>query len=353
MEAKGTRIVRRGGGIWYIVWTGNSRGRSTGTRDRKEAERAMAAFIQEVDRPGQIAGGYTVEQAIEDYLVEHIRPNAASKETPELIAQRFIEYFPAGTRIADLGEQDILYYRQTRNRADGTILRELGFLSAAFHHAAKKKRVSRDDIPHIPMPPKPPPRERWLTAAEEAQLIAACPVEYASGRLTRIWRFLILGLETAARKEAIETLTWFQVDFSAGTINLNPPGRAQTNKRRAVVRMSTRLRTMLERAYREKTTAYVLDYPGSCRRWFRTVVDQSGLQDVTPHVLRHTWATRAAQAGVPMREVADWLGDSIQTVERNYYKRSPHYLKAAADWREREAGMQTEDVDSQTRRIET
>jgi integrase len=336
METKGTRLIRRNS-IWYVVWTGNSRGRSTGTGDRKEAERVMAAFIQEVDQPGQVAGGYTVEQAIEDYLCEHIRPNAASKETPELIANRFIEYFPAGTHIRDLGEQDILSYRQARNRADGTILRELGFLSAAFHHAAKKKRVSRDDLPYIPMPQKPPPRERWLTIAEETQLVAACPVEDVDNRLTRIWRFLILALETAGRKEALETLTWFQIDFGTGTINLNPPGRAQTNKRRAVVRMSTRLRTMLERAYQEKTTGFVLDHPGSIRASFRTIVDRSGLDDVSPHVLRHTWATRAAQAGVPMREVADWLGDSIQTVERNYYKRSPHYLKDATDWREREA----------------
>jgi integrase len=335
METKGTRLIRRNA-VWYIVWTGNSRGRSTGTGDRKEAERAMAAFIQEVDQPGQIAGGYTVEQAIEDYLVEHIRLNASSKETPELIANRFIEYFPTGTRIADLGEGDILSYRQARARSDGTILRELGFLSAAFHHAAKKKRISRDDMPYIPMPPKPPPRERWLTAAEEAHLVSVCPVVH-NDRLTRIWRFLILGLETAARKEAIETLTWFQIDFGAGTLNLNPPGRAQTNKRRAVVRMSSRLRTMLERAYREKTSGFVLDYPGSIRTAFRNLVDKSGLEDVTPHILRHTWATRAAQAGVPMREVADWLGDSIQTVERNYYKRSPHYLKDATEWREREA----------------
>ncbi|WP_395713183.1 hypothetical protein [Reyranella sp.] len=37
------------------------------------------------------------------------------------------------------------------------------------------------------------------------------------------------------------------------------------------------------------------------------------------------------------REIADFLGDKIATVERNYYHHSPDYLRGAADWRSREA----------------
>lgn len=359
MEGKGTRLVRRKGGVWYIVWTGNSRGRSTGTRDRKAAERALAAFIQEGGRDAEVTVGYTLAQAIEDYLVEHIRPNAASRDTPERCAAKLIAWFPADLRIAEMTETDVLGYIAARREgkvivnkenpkpaSDGSLRRELVFLVAACNHAARKRRISKGDVPYVPMPPAPPPRDRWLTAEEEAQLVTACPVETAAtenrpARLTRIYRFLILALETAGRKDALENLTWFQVDFSAGTINLNPPGRRQTNKRRAVVRLSTRLRSVLERAFREKTTAFVLDHPGEIRSSFETLVSRAKLEGVSPHVLRHTWATRAAQAGVPMREIADWLGDTIQTVEKNYYKRSPHYLRDAIDWREREGDRAT------------
>lgn len=347
MEGKGTRLVRRKGGVWYIVWTGNSRGRSTGTRDRKVAERALAAFIQEGGRE-VTATGYTLAQAIEHYMAEHIRPNTAATYTAEIMAAQALAWFPVDLAVADITEADVLGYiaarragqvvltkKNPRPAADGTIIREMAFLTAACNHAARKKRISKNDVPYFPRPAAPPPRDRWLTAEEEAQLIAACLVE-EDGRLTRIYRFLILALETAGRKDALENLTWFQVDFTAGTINLNPPGRRQTNKRRAVVRLSTRLRTVLERAFQEKTTAFVLDHPGTIRTEFEKLVARSKLEDVTPHTLRHTWATRAAQAGVPMREIADWLGDTIQTVEKNYYKRSPHYLRDAIDWRERE-----------------
>src|SRR3546814_6124691 len=49
--------------------------------------------------------------------------------------------------------------------------------------------------------------------------------------LPRIYRFIALALDTAARKEAIETLTWFQVDLERRKIALNPKGRRQTKKR--------------------------------------------------------------------------------------------------------------------------
>ncbi len=352
MEGKGTRLVRRSGGIWYIAWPGNSRGRSTGTRDRALAERALAAFIQEGGR--EVVGvGYTLGAAIDDYMAEHILERAASVGTARIMADQILTWWPHDISVRDVTEGEVLRYIEARRAgrvvlkkkpkpaSDGTLRRELGFLAAACRHAARKKRIELGDVPYVPMPPAPPPRDRYLSVEEEEQLVGACQVETLASarnpaRLTRIWRFLILALETAARREAIETLTWFQVDFGTGTINLNPPGRRQTNKRRAVVRMSNRLRTMLERAFREKTTAFVLDHAGEVRTAFENLVMRAKLEDVTPHTLRHTWATRAAQAGVPMREIADWLGDSIQTVEKNYYKRSPHYLSAAIDWREKE-----------------
>jgi len=37
-----------------------------------------------------------------------------------------------------------------------------------------------------------------------------------------------------------------------------------------------------------------------------------------------------------MREIADFLGDKLSTVEKNYYHHSPDYLRGAADWRARE-----------------
>lgn len=54
------------------------------------------------------------------------------------------------------------------------------------------------------------------------------------------------------------------------------------------------------------------------------------LEGVTPHTLRHTAATWMVAGGVPLGEVARYLGDSERTTERVYAKHSPDYLRGAA-----------------------
>ena len=46
-------------------------------------------------------------------------------------------------------------------------------------------------------------------------------------------------------------------------------------------------------------------------------------------MFRHTFATHLVQAGVPLVEVAQLLGGSLETVERNYLHLSPGHLKQA------------------------
>ena len=162
--------------------------------------------------------------------------------------------------------------------------------------------------------------------------------EPANRRLSRIYRFLILAADTASRKHALETLKWDQVDFGTRIINLNPAGRIQTGKRRPPVPMSARVYLTLRRAWdeREGDSPYVLDHPGNIRKAHATISARAGVKGGSPHIWRHTWCTRAARAGVSMREIADFTGDDIRTVEKNYIHHSPQYLKDVADWRERE-----------------
>ena len=49
---------------------------------------------------------------------------------------------------------------------------------------------------------------------------------------------------------------------------------------------------------------------------------------VTPHVLRHSAAVHMAEAGVPMDEIAQFLGHSDPSITRAVYARfSPDYLE--------------------------
>jgi hypothetical protein len=45
---------------------------------------------------------------------------------------------------------------------------------------------------------------------------------------------------------------------------------------------------MLERAFAEKMSGWVLDHRGNIRTSFETLTTKAGFDDVTPHILRHT-----------------------------------------------------------------
>lgn len=348
VASKGHRVVLRGA-VYYIVWPGNTRGRSTGTGNRKIADQQLAAFILSGD-PAEVTGSdLTVSQMFEDYMIEHARPKTAAARQAAVAQGYFAAHFQTGQPAAAVTEDDLDAYmaarragklkitRDPKPAGDGSLRREMGVLMAAYNHAVRKKRLTRGNVPHVSLPPAPNPKDRWLTPPEEDALIAACPIPpEGDGRLTRVYRFVMLALDTAARKDALENLTWTQIDFQAGTIALNPAARLQTNKRRSVVPMSRRLRAVLERAHRERENNFVMDMTGDVREAFKTAVRRAGLQDVTPHTLRHTWATRAMRAGVPPHDVAGVLGDDLKTVMKNYYHHHPDYMRGAADWRERE-----------------
>ena len=64
----------------------------------------------------------------------------------------------------------------------------------------------------------------------------------------------------------------------------------------------------------------------------RAAARRANLPGVTPHILRHTAATRMALAGVPMIEIARMLGHRDSRIaERVYAKHSPDYLRRAVD----------------------
>ena len=70
----------------------------------------------------------------------------------------------------------------------------------------------------------------------------------------------------------------------------------------------------------------------SIRKGFDVTAAKAGLPDVTPHVLRHTAAVWMAEAGVPMDEIAQYLGHTTSSITFKIYARfSPGYLAKAGE----------------------
>jgi integrase len=67
------------------------------------------------------------------------------------------------------------------------------------------------------------------------------------------------------------------------------------------------------------------------KRGFSSACDRANLEDVTPHVLRHTCATWLMQRGVPLWEAAGYLNMTPDTLQRVYGHHHPDFLRGAAE----------------------
>jgi integrase len=336
MSRSGYELKLDANGVWYIHWSEGRRSKrvSTRARDRAEAEKVMAGLILEGDRRKD--GDMPVSAVLDDYWNQHAR-NVESAVRIDIMIRHLREFFN-DTLVSEIDRTALDgYSKQRRNAdtADGTLRNELTCLTTAMRHCVREKRLDGHLVPHIALPTAPPAKERWLTAEEAGRLRAAC------GDSLRLRVFVEIALNTASRRAAIETLTWFQVDLTQRVINFNPPGRKQTKKRRAKVPISDALLPWLVRAKAEIKGEFVLGDRGSMFAAFNAAVKRAGLykagrENVTPHTLRHTWATWAAQSRVNLWEIAGVLGDTLATVERKYAHHHPDYLRDAVNFLKRE-----------------
>jgi integrase len=319
-------------GCFYIVWTerGRSRERSTGTADREQAQIKLAEFLQQRDRragprdPAQIL--------VTDLLNEYQSARAPKVAAPARIAYAVLALtdFWEGNSIADVMPQTCERYAEKRGRSAGTVRRELGVLRAAINAAHRSGRITR--LVAVELPDRPEPRDRWLTRKEAASLIRAARTAQARLYLPL---FILLGLYTGRRKEAILALRWPQVNLEGQTINFEVAGRKRTKKKRGVIKIPPRLLPHLRRARkRGADLGYVLHIDGErikdIKKGFAAACERAGIENASPHTLKHTAATWLMQAGTDPWQAAGFLSTSVETLLRVYGHHHPDYQREAA-----------------------
>jgi len=336
------RLELNASGIYEIRWTEDRRTKRISTKET-DLPAAQAKFAEWLARKSEpVVHSVTVAGLMESYLEEHADVVCADSRRQHDAAACIIKALGSKT-ISELTPEVMLAYRKAREQGKinghpvgaGTMRRELNALVAAINHAVRHRRVTLADVPHIALPNQPPPKDLWLDEKEAQQFWDA------ARRLGgRHFLFVAIALETASRKHAIEVLTWDQVDLAAGLIHFQQDGQVRTKKRRVPVPISDNLRAVLEEAKACAQTEWVLLNPYSIQHAFDRVkaeayqaTQNEKFMQVTPHTLRHTWATLAARAGVPLFQVAGVLGDTLPTVMRVYAHHCPDHLRGAVNFR--------------------
>jgi integrase len=268
----------------------------------------------------------TIDHVVQRYFNQHrngtisaMRARSAWKNMAPIIGK---------IKIKSLKRSHISKYISGRNAAPGTINFELGVLSAALRWANRESYIDQPIL--ISRLPTTEARQRFLTKEECKRLIEAAK-EYP-----HLYSFIGLALLTGQRKEAILGLKQNQIFWDQGFVDFNDPSSPDhaRRKNRGIVPLGTELREFLEQ--HKSDCPYVINKNGRRIRDFRKswnkMVEEAGLTDVTPHVLRHTVASHLVMDGAPLIDVSRLLGHKDSRItERVYAKFSPDYLKAVSE----------------------
>lgn len=324
-------------GCWYIAWSenGRSRERSTGTRDRDEAEIALAKFIE--GRRARSGPRDPNEVTVTETLTAYGEDALRRKELGKVAAVDRIGYaldplarFWEGVTAAEVTTETVGHYQRWRERSPGTVRRELGVLRAALNLAFRSGIITRQIA--VELPAGAPPKDRWLTRSEVAAMIRAAR-RLEKGR--HIARFILVAVYSGKRKEAILSLRWPQVDLDAGVVNWERSDGRQTTKRRGRNPVNPKLLGHLRRWRRYGSDlGPVIEYRGrpvtDVKRGFKAACQRAGVAGATPHTMRHTCATWLMQAGVPTWQASGFLGMTEETLLRTYGHHHPNHQQHAA-----------------------
>ena len=162
----------------------------------------------------------------------------------------------------------------------------------------------------------------------------------ADGQFALLWSLMV---HSGIRRGEALGLNWADLDFADGTVNIasisTPESRGRSRARRTKGKRARNIplpeelvrelkATMLRRGASPKDPVFPLEEGGSERldfgRFYRAwdnALKAAGLpkRAYKPHELRHTFATRALAAGVPVPTLSKLLGHADSTVTMKVY----------------------------------
>jgi len=178
-------------------------------------------------------------------------------------------------------------------------------------------------------------RTRFLGADEEAALRGKirelCPEREAE---------LDLALNTGLRRNEQWRLRWQDVNLRAGIITI-PQSKHGAARHVPINSVAEKALALLAATCNgsEYVCAGSDTRRGAIGSWFERCVHEAGIADFRWHDLRHTFASRLAMVGVPLRTLAELLGHRTLAMVMRYAHLSPAHLRDAV---ERIAGTPTD-----------
>lgn len=257
-----------------------------------------------------------------DYLSSErgLAPNTLESYSRDLVQfSRYLEKDPVASYDSASRTTVVSYllYLQKQGKATSTIARRLAALKAFYQYLVRESRVVQDPTAHLESPKQQKRLPKVLTVKEVERLLSQPEQKDASGLRDRAMLELLYA--TGIRVSELVSLNLEDANLNAEYIRCLGKG----SKERIVPMGSMAVRSL--QRYLERGRARLVRNPeeGSLfvnhhgrrltRQGFWKIVKKYAREarikkKITPHTLRHSFATHLLENGADLRSVQEMLG---------------------------------------------
>lgn len=201
-----------------------------------------------------------------------------------------------------------------------SVQRDISTLRAILNKAYREGFMQYP--PRFPRFKKQKPRDRWLSIDEEQRLVSV-----SAPHLVPLIRFAV---DTGGRVSELLRLDWRYVEMGSKRVRFTDTKNGEDR----TVRLCDRALATLA-SLEPKDSGSVFTFRGksieSVRTAFNKARKKAGLEDVRFHDLRHTFASRLVQAGVPLYDVMHMTGHKSLEMVQRYAHLAPDYQERALE----------------------
>lgn len=234
---------------------------------------------------------------------------------------------------------DYILAMKERQYASSTVARKVAAIKSFFHHLKNEGIIAEDPSANLESPQVKKSLPRAISVEEVERLLAA-PASSDTPKALRDAALLELLYATGMRVTELVSLDVSDVDLAAGTVLC----RGKGDRERVVPiydRAAQALALYLERGRPKllsdpNEAALFLNHRGErlTRQglWLiiKEYVEAVGIaSDVTPHTLRHSFATHMLHGGAKLRDVQKLLGHANISTTQVYTQVTSDHLRAA------------------------
>ncbi len=336
--------TRRGDGIYQRgrVWYLDTRINGERHREKlgKDISRTVAKELAGIQRAKILKGeagigkkktkDLTFEAAKAAFLAHaHAERRPRTVATYQECLSRLEKSF-AGKRLSEITTWLVQKHRQARIEAGAKIRanREVSCLKNLFNYCLRMELFEGvNPTQGIKLPKEPWTKIRFLSHEEEARLIAELHEPLRT--------LVLLGIHTGIRIQSEGLgLTWAHVDLTRHFVTV--PAHLAKNGHERVIPLNHKILTALGDLRKEaKGESIFLSADGlpyrHIRNSFRRACKRASLFGVSPHVLRHTFASRLVMGGTDLRTIQELGGWQSLDMVLRYSHLSPQHKAEAVE----------------------